>query len=326
MSKVKKDEPGLPQLQRIFFINKSIRQGNKLGVADVMRYANISKESVLRDIKFMQNELKAPIAYSTKQKSYIYTAEFNAFDFADEKILLLYILVKQLSTSHSYMPFSEQDILERVKTNISGDYFKIIDKISYEVSEYEPVNYSLFSIIIQSLLKKHQLSFPYSDAQGEVKQRKAEPLKILHYNGKWYMLAWSVESEGIRLFLLSRMESGVCLTDKEFINTISDTEADLFINNSFGIFKNDEQKTAKIRFYEPVALNIRRQIWHKDQIVRESENASGKFVDFELPVGGFGEIIGRVLRYGTFAEILEPQDLRLEWLKVIGDMWQKFGK
>jgi len=324
MAKVKKDDPGLPQLQRIFYIDKCIRHGKKVDIGTIKSYANISKESVIRDINFMRDELHAPIEYCRKMCSYIYTAEFSAFNFADEKILLLYVLIKQLAQAQGYLPFSGTEILDRVRTNISGDYLKVVDKIAYEVSEYEPVNYLLFSLIVESMLKRKQISFVYYDAKGSVQNRRAEPVKVLHYSGKWYLLAWSCDSKALRLFLLSRMENGAMLTDRDFISQISDEEAGSFIGSSFGIFKQDNNEIARVRFYEPIARTVKRQVWHADQKVEEGSGERGDYVDFLLPVGGFGELIGRVMRYGVNAEIIESARLRQQWLTVIKEMHKRF--
>jgi len=319
MPKTFKDESGYPQIKRIFYIDRQIKAGKRVGIAEIRKEANVSKETVLRDIKFMREELKAPIVYSSQAKSYIYENSFELFNFADEKLLIYYVLAMQMANTVNYTPVHDDGIAASFKKLLNRDYLAIADKISYRISEYEAVNFVYMKQLIESMIKKQTVTINYLAADQSESVRRIEPRHIFNYSGKWYVLAYCHKAGEERIFMLSRFRHGINLTDQPFSSECQSDRGE-YLDKSFGVMLSNSIQTAVVRFFEPVATNIKNQIWHKDQQVFENAD----YVEFSLPVSDFGELLGRVLRFGVYCEAVSPPQFRQQWQNAIKSMYERF--
>ena len=69
----------MSQIERIVFINRAIEEDGGVRTARIMSEFSLSRRQVLRDIDFMRDQLKAPIAYDPEKRWYGYTESFTLF-------------------------------------------------------------------------------------------------------------------------------------------------------------------------------------------------------------------------------------------------------
>lgn len=308
------------QLARIFFIDHRIRTRKKVTVKEIIDEHEVSEITAKRDIEAMRDRLNAPIIYDRKLKGYTYEQEFKLLNFAGEQLFLFYVLAKGMTKNPNYLPltaeYSRNVIISKIDEILPEQYSSISDSFIYLNSDYEKIDFNLLNKIIIGLSERKKLLVYYFTKNRDLSKRYIEPLKVICYGTKWYLAAYCYSREEIRLFSISRIDR-MEITDKPFEKQISHKEVDNILNQSFGIAKSKDIKLAKIKFYQPSSFYVKNLIWHNNQKTKEYFEDGEKITEFIIPYSMPEELVGKVLKYGPEAEILEPKELRDYWITII---------
>lgn len=315
------------QLARIFFIDNSIKLKGKVTLRDIINHEEVSESTAKRDIEALRDRIGAPIVYCRKIRAYKYTKEFQLLNFAGEQLFLFYVLSRGLAKNHNYLPltaeYSRNIINERIMQILPEEYAKISDNFIYINSDYERIDFTLLKRIIESMLNNKKLQLYYLSKSKNLSKRNIEPIKVICYGTKWYLSAYCYNRKGIRLFSLSRIDRLEPINESFEQGNLSN-DVDKLLNESFGIAKADEIKTAKVKFYEPSSYFVKNQIWHENQKINEYEEEGKNILELTLNYGMPEELIGKVLKYGSTAEIISPKELRNQWIDEIRKIAEKF--
>ena len=321
----------MANLERIAYMNHRIKTHGFVTRQEVAERFEVHIDTVLRDIGYMRDYLSAPIKYSRELGGYVYDSPFEMlFDSFDDAVFY-YIFVKQLSDSMNlggipYVPVISKEILSKISSYIPAEFEGLLDRISYDSSDLDTMELNNFRNILESLLLKVRLEIKYLDSKGDVTSRAIEPVKLINYSGKWYLLAYCHKRKGLREFLVSRFTESR-ITEEPFSEIYTKSEIDRFVGSTFGIYPSGKSGTATIRIYEPASYFFLKQKWHKDQIMKETVVDGKKCLEITLPIGEYhNEIIARVMRYSPECEIVSPPALRKEWLDHIKTIYEKFCK
>lgn len=312
----------LSQLRRIMFIDERIRQKRAYSAQHLAEEYETSVSTIKRDIADMKELLDADIVFK-KNIGYVYNKPPKLLDNLSEKSLIISAIIKSLLKNLNFVPLFANEMMADLNNFINKDYLELSDKIDFDLSEYEDVDITKFREIIESLLYKKVIQIHYSDQNNKKTTREVEPIKVINYTGRWYLVAYCFDKKDVRLFAIARI-SKLIFTEKQFERNYNVNEVEEFLKNSFGLDYSTNPQIAKIKIYEPVASANKHIKWHKHQITKYVKDDEKGYLEITLPVGRYQEIIGRVLKFGEYAEILEPQDLRNEWLERITKMYQKF--
>ncbi|HOJ38808.1 MAG TPA: WYL domain-containing transcriptional regulator [Ignavibacteriales bacterium] len=312
----------LSQLRRIMFIDERIRQKRAYSAQHLAEEYETSVSTIKRDIADMKELLDADIVFK-KNIGYVYNKPPKLLDNLSEKSLIISAIIKSILKNLNFVPLFANEMISDLNNFINKDYLELSDKIDFDLSEYEDVDITKFREIIESLLYKKVIQIHYSDQNNKKTIREVEPIKLVNYTGKWYLVAYCFEKKDVRLFAIARI-SKLIFTEKQFQNNYNLSEVEEYLKNSFGLDYSNNPQIAKIKIYEPVATANKHIKWHKHQITKYVKDNDNGYLEITLPVGRYQEIIGRVLKFGEYAEILEPEDLRNEWLARIKKMYDKF--
>jgi proteasome accessory factor B len=110
----------------------------------------------------------------------------------------------------------------------------------------------------------------------------------------------------IRIFAIDRIKM-INLTGERFA-VPPDFDADEFMKASFGVFQG-QPTHVKVLFTPNAAGYVREKVWHSSQKISERKDGS---VILEVDVAGIKEIKHWILRWGSQAQVLEPDSLREE--------------
>jgi predicted DNA-binding transcriptional regulator YafY len=318
----------MSQTERIFYIDREIREGRGARIADAAGRFEVSERQIKRDIEYMRDRLGAPIEWSTKDHRYIYCEPWESLAAADEKSLFAISFLKSIIAEYAYVPVLSNDLIAFLNQKISHRYSRIADRVSYELPDIEKIGGTIAYTLCQALLDQAALKIEYLDAKGEKSQRTIFPAHLLNYSGKWYCIAQDSKSASLRTFLVSRIESAQeILAPLEGLAPPSEEEIRQYISSSYGIFKGSPIGTATLRFTGGAARAVRQQEWHRDQVLRETETEDGSLVvELSLPVHDWTEILGRALRCGAHCEVLAPPEFRERWsaeIRRMADLTQR---
>lgn len=317
------------QISRIFFIDNKIRRFGKVTLNEIKQQCEVSTITAKRDIETLKYTIDAPIYFNKKLKAYTYQNEFTLLNFAGEQLFLFYVLARGLSKNPNYLPLSaeytREIITQKIKEILPNEFQEISDNFIYTNSDYEEIDFALLSTIINSFINKQKCQLSYLSRGNELKDRIIEPLKVICYGTKWYLVAYCNIRKEETFFSFSRIDK-LTLLEENFNTQNHKTDIDELINESFGIAKSSNLQLAIIKFYEPSSFYLKKQIWHSEQTVKEYKIENQQILELTLPFSKPEELIGKVLKYGASAEILEPKDLRELWLNEIKGLWEKYGK
>ena len=315
------------QIARIFFIDQRIRSAGSVTLKEIMEHADVASATAKRDIETLKYTIKAPIIYNRKIRAYTYENEFTLLNYAGEQLFLFYVLARGAVQNKSYLPLSaeyaRETISEKIKEILPVEFQEVSEKFQYISSDYEKIDYSLLSTILESMVKRQQCELEYLTKGKSGSLRIINPLKVICYGTKWYLIAFCHKNQGLRTFLFSRIKE-LTLNTQTFDPQKWDTELTERIEGSFGVARGDAIQIATIKFYDPSSYYVKDQIWHPEQSTNVSTLGDEFVVEFQLPYAKPEELIGKVLKFAATAEIVEPLALREQWLGEIEKMGKKY--
>jgi DNA-binding transcriptional regulator YhcF (GntR family) len=112
-------------MERIFFINRRMQKYRYLNTRDTAVLFEVNERTIRRDIEYMRDRIDAPIVYDHKQKGYIYSERYKILENMDEKMLILYSLIKGMLKSIKYLPIASDDILKNLSQTLSPEYSEL---------------------------------------------------------------------------------------------------------------------------------------------------------------------------------------------------------
>ena len=149
--------------------------------------------------------------------------------------------------------------------------------------------------------RRDSWTISYQSPANESTSRTVEPLKLINYQGRWYLSAWCLLRGGHRTFHVARIISAELNESSSSTHDLTDRELD----RSFGIFKGPPCYTAEILFTGTAAELVKHQVWHKDQEIIERDEST----ILKIPVHDDREIMMKILQYGAQARVLQPKSL-----------------
>ena len=319
----------MSQFERIACIDRLLREQGSVRTAEVAERFEVSARQIKRDIEYLRDRLDAPIVYRRAENAYLYERPFDELRFADEKLLLFYVLARSLAANEHYVPIVSAELLASLESHLARDYRPVSERISYELSLAEPLSMEDFTTVCQAMLLGRRLDLVYVNAKAERSERSVEPERLVNYSGRWYLVAWDLLRGALRTFHLSRVEK--LSISKELVASPSapgrdDASVEVYLASGFGIFKGAATVEAKVRIKGPAAALVARQSWHPKQRVERGIDADGEpHTDITLPVADWTELLGRVLSFGSAAEAIAPPEFRKAWKEEIRKMGKRAG-
>ena len=313
----------MSQTERILFIDRRIRLNGKTTIFETAKKFEVSVRQVKRDIEYLRDRLQAPIIYDRKIKGYIYETEFHSLEFADQSLMLFYVMIKSLAENHHYIPIYSNEILKQLESGIPEEYREVCERVSYQFPKADVMAPEYFATICEAVKSRKCLEITYINVNQETSRRVVEPELLINYDGSWYMICYDRTHEGIRTFHISRI-TAISATNEKFIKHPKEYKEELqsIVSGSFGIFKGKSVSNVKIRFYDAAARIVESQTWHRDQKFRWI-GKDKHVAELSFPVANFTEVLGKTLSYGSLAEPVQPKKFVDMWKEEIKKLYEK---
>ena len=311
----------MSQTERILYIDRNLRTDRYLTVQGIADYFEVSTRQVKRDIEYLRDRFNAPIVFDRIKKVYRYESKFDRLAFADQNLVMSYVVLKSLVENQQYIPIVSTDIISNIAKDVPESYKHICDNISFELPKFDTIDPEIFMAVCEALRSKQPLDIGYKSAKGEITERIIEPEHITNYEGAWYLIAYDWSRENIRTFHLSRINK-ISLSSEKAKNHDAEYKNRLekFIHENYGIFKGDTKIDVKIRFWGTAKRIVASQVWHKNQVISESMEGDVETLELSLPVASYHEILGKILSFGAEAKPIEPPELVDMWKEAISNM------
>lgn len=294
-------------LERVYAFHNRIMNNRYPNSGDLVREFEVSPATAHRDINYLRDRLLAPLAFSQKKNGYYYTETGFRLPFEDTpQLMLLLGLLQKIAEETGLADLPElRQLQTKLSAIVSTERSNLGDLVHCEWIETESVEPAIFSAVLKGLLAKSVLIISYRTPGGGESERGIEPLKLVNYQGRWYILAWCRLRQAKRMFHLARIARSE-QTGETILHELN--QYDDWLSGSFGIFKGDAagRYLAKILFTGTAADIVRRQHWHPEQQLEESENG----LILTLPVADDRELLMKVLQFGSQAKVVSPPELK----------------
>ncbi|BDD89161.1 helix-turn-helix transcriptional regulator [Desulfofustis limnaeus] len=290
-------------LERIHFFHQELTRNRYPNARTLMREFEISQATARRDIAYLRDRLLAPLAYDQQKNGFYYEQESFSLPFLNNsRIALLLGMLNRFAEETGLKQLPEIKQLEqRLSALLDGDYQRLNDILHCEWIEVEHPDPQVFDTTLEAIVRQRRLELTYSTLKQEQTKRIVEPLKLINYQGRWYLAAWCTMREEIRTFHLARINNAAVGSRSER----SASKSDYNLDQTFGIFKGPIRYRAEILFTGEAAELVKNQHWHREQEVISSTDG----IIMRLPVSDDRELMMKVLQYGAQAKVLGPLEL-----------------
>lgn len=306
-----------PQQYRIRRILELIRTGSRMGnLANARGFAEelaVSRQTIVRDLDYLRDDLNAPIKYVPELHGYRLadpTWDLPAIQVSRREVFA-FTIAARLIRSFRGTPL-ETDmtaILRKVEQSMEGkvtlapaaltDHFTVLGE------DYVKQDPWIWESIAKALSAGETLEAEYTKFNGETAAYLLDPYHLIAYHGDWYLLAYHHRRERVATFALSRIR-GVRSTGSLF-EARDDFDPDAWLRRGFGIAGGEKPIKVRLLFSPGVATYIRERTWHPSQETIDRQDGS---VELRLETTGWKELVRFVLSWQPDVRILAPRKLR----------------
>lgn len=203
--------------------------------------------------------------------------------------------------------------------SVSTDIEALLEVEGYAIRQIPryKMNLNTLNVISDAIKSFKYVEFSYENKKGENAKLKIQPYGII-YGEKTYLLGFNEAKNGLRYYLLHKIKD-IKLVDEYFDKDENFNLKD-YLTNSFGIYQEQPMKI-KLLFSKEVQDAIGEYNLHPTQKLKQNSDGTTT-VTFEA--GGRYEICWHLFRWGKDVKILEPQELKDTYKKLLDEVVTQF--
>jgi predicted DNA-binding transcriptional regulator YafY len=307
-------------LPRIYYIDRQISRGRYPKATELAREYEVSLSTITRDIAFMKERLRAPIAYDAFHRGFYYTEKtyrVPAGYAAPEDILALGMarnLLRPYRDTPLYGAACElfDSVCAPFTTGENPRWFE--NRIVVPPPASCPPPCDAWDAVIAGLRDNRVIAFDYRGTwDAAYRPRRARPYQLLFNMGLWQLYAWAEDRGAIRIFTLSRMRAAAVTEDTFTLPEDYDYQ-NRGDESWFGVFRGDKKYRFLIELYDEGAARATERVWATGQKILEETNEYSRMEFFSAQ---YEMVFAWLLSLGPDARPLEPERLVRDWREAI---------
>lgn len=305
-------------LSRVALIHREISSGRCPRACDLAQQLECSGRTVMRDIAYLRDQLKAPLIYDRARGGWRYTE--LGWDFAGipltEGELVAFFVGEQALQATGQAPEAQllrtglAKLAARLPEIVSISLTTLGEALSFQQTPHVAVAASMLQTLSAAAAERRTIRFDYySPHRDEHTTRTADILLLHNFAGDWYAIAYDHERADMRDFHAGRI-THIHTTDNYFEPPIK-WHKDDYLRRGFSMMRGGRLTTVSIVFDEYQARWMReRANFHPDEV---REDLPGGEMRLCFPVGASGlEAVARfVCGYAGHARAERPRALRI---------------
>jgi len=308
--------PPLDRMQQIFTAIKSGEFPNRHRLAADIE---VTTKTIQRDLDFMRERLRLPIAYDQDGGGYRFTQPISSFpmvELTEAELVSVFIGQKALS-QYKGTPFEAplRSALEKLTSNLSGrltmSWSDLDALVSFKSFDISPVDLTTFQAVSEAVRKSVELTFDYRKLDAsKYEKRSLQPYHLACVLDQWYVIGHCLKRKALRTFVLARMK-GTKMGGTPFERP-ANFSIEKHLKDSFGIFTAKGSHTVRLNFDAFAGQLVRERIWHPSQKIQELADGG---LELTLQLSSLHEIEPWVLSWGEHVKVLGPAELKKRILK-----------
>jgi len=288
----------MSKITRLFEIVFILLDKQTVTAKELADHFEVSPRTIYRDLDIL-GEANIPI-YTNKGKG------------GGISLLESYVLNKSLLSEQEQrdilsalqgMKATHYPELNQILTKMSGMFgFQQANWIEVDFTDWSNTKHEQFLLIKTAILDRRRLAFDYySTSSSDRTSRVVEPLQLWFKSKTWYLKAYCLERQAMRVFKLSRMKN-LTLRDETFIGDYS-----LEAYHEQELTNKTEQSNVTMKLKIDSALSYR--VYDEFEEPQIAHGEDGSFIiTVTYPEDEW--IYGYILSFGSMAEVLEPLRIR----------------
>jgi predicted DNA-binding transcriptional regulator YafY len=320
------------KFDRVFELDAVLRaRRTPIAREDLMRRLECSAPTVYRLIRYMKDQLHAPIEWHEEAAGYCYRQDPSSGPY---ELPGLWFNARELQALIVF-----DNLFERLGPGLLGEHLSPLRRRVTELLAHKRLGLSeaanrirvlgmgtrpvhaAFGVIAGATLQRSKLRLVYHGRERDrVTERTVSPQRLVHYRDNWLLDGYCHWRRGLRTFSVDRVREAVELDEPA--HTVPDAELDAYFAGSYGIFAGKANKTAVLRFSAERARWVADERWHPQQTGQYLTD--GRY-ELHIPYRDPRELIMDVLRHGAHVEVVEPPALREAVIEAIREVLRVYA-
>ncbi len=305
-----------------------IQSGQKCGPDDLAQILNISKRTLLRDLKELK---KVGISYKYSSKDYSYKLDpcffYRSMNLTLEEAETLFMLAYK-ARNHINYPFKDFILqaalkIENSLSKATKQYCSAVLQNIFLKSEPQvrtALLDKLFVMLQEAMIKKRIVSFNYHHTDGRQINTDLHPYHLIYSDYAWHVIGKSSFYKDIYTFRLNRIKT-LKVLDKCFVEK-KRFDIHKYLDKAWLLKQEGKLYKVKLRFLPEVAEDVAEVQWHSTQAVTRNSDGS---VILDFQIDGLNEITWWILRYGGQVQVIAPKVLRKRIIKIANNMMSTYN-
>lgn len=292
----------MSQTERVFDILYQLsKSGGNITLKTIAEHYGVSTRQAARDIEYVRYGIMPDpenIIFDRKRRVYRLNDDVSILSRWREDMLVSFAVLRAMSGSAVGK--------NEIDNNLPLSMRNILSHIDYRVPVKSRGEDEVWlSVVFEAFEKDRSVVIHYRKTPGsEMEIRHADPLKLVNYQGFWYLFSYDRDRRALRTFRLSRAEK-VLITDEPSLEHYENISG--ILGSSYGMFfgeEADDRIWYTMRFSGNSALRVSAEVWHDEQ---KSSWNSGVY-ELSFPAASPVEIVSRLLSFGPEAWPVAPKE------------------
>ena len=309
----------MERTERFYKIQNLLRSRHFVSTQDFLSELGISRATFKRDLEYLRDRMRAPIAYDRDQQAYGFDPaiadsqlwQLPGLWFSADELQALLTMDRLLGDlqpgvlSELIAPLRKRlrSLLESGE-NSAADIARRIKILSMGSRRVAPAH---FRTIATAVLTRKRLKLRHQRRQdGEVIDREVSPQRLVHYRDNWYLDAWCHKRQALRTFGLDAIATAIAMPDKD-VKEIGEDTLERHYASGYGIFAGSATQDAVLQFGASSARWVSRETWHPEQV--GTPQLDGTYL-LQFPYAQEPELVMDILKHGADVQVLAPESLR----------------
>jgi len=301
-------------MSRIIQIHELIKKGKFPNCQKLSKTLEVSYKTVQRDVDFMRDHLKLPIAYDSIRRGFHYTKEVKnlpVLSLQEGEVFAL-LVAQRAAEQYKGTPFGNilrtafMRLIDGLPSSADISIKDLSDAISFRPPGPPVGDLECFQNITKALHESHEIAFRYKKlGDGTGSERHVQPYHLGCIAGVWYLIAFDLSRKAIRTFALTRITGFKKLPGR--FNRPKDFSLDDMLSDSFSAFETHDAQPVRI-LLDPLAATLTSERkWHPSQEMKFRKDGSA---ELHLKVGLAPDLESWIKAWGHRATVISPPALK----------------
>ena len=280
---------------------------------DFVSEFGVSRRTVARDLDFLRDEERAPLAYDDARHGFRLTDETYTLPPVriSRKEAFSFGLARKLPAHYEGTPLhlDMRSVLDKIAESLEGDITIETDWLSEHVGvlpeDCVRIDPEVWAQVAGFIERREGIRATYQTFDGRVSEYTLQPYHLPAYHGNWYVFAWNTDKDRVATFALSRFRR-IEPTGARFTLPV-DFDLQTYAKNAFGITGGEKPIKVRLLFEPKLAVYITERQWHPSQVFQRRRDGR---VLMRFETTGRKQVIRWVLSWMPDVKVLGPKILR----------------